>query len=331
MEQTGKRDSAIELVRVVAMFMIIFDHMLLPINLPCKSIISQFLNSGVYIFIILSGYLAGKKVITDWKSWYIKKIKRIMIPYWIVILICLTYESIYTHTFNVKMWLVHILDLQGIFGASVTTNPLWFVTLIMLLYLITPVYQWIGCNYRRWVKVLLPLIVVFQIVFAYTTDIGLQYGHNLSWCMAALISYGIGYFLSDVNLQNITLKKTVGITVIAIAVMVLAMLVRNLYDNTPIYDKVVSYDAMVFMSLDIALIVYFIGKYIKGEKSLKVIRLLDRISYEFYLIHQFIIVTIGYSIVKRYSMFVYLIVTIILTLILSCIVNKIKGLIEEKI
>ena len=54
MEQTGKRDSAIELVRVVAMFMIIFDHMLLPINLPCKSIISQFLNSGVYIFIILS-------------------------------------------------------------------------------------------------------------------------------------------------------------------------------------------------------------------------------------------------------------------------------------
>ena len=195
MELRKNRDSAIELVRVIAMFMIIFDHMLLPVGLPFKSIISQFLNSGVYIFIILSGYLAGKKVITNWTGWYVKKIKRIMIPYWIVILICLSYESIYTHTFNVKMWLVHIFDLQGILGASVTTNPLWFVTLIMLLYLITPVYQWIGCNYRKWLKVLLPLMVVLQIVFAYTTDIGLQYGHNLSWCMAALAAYGIGYFL----------------------------------------------------------------------------------------------------------------------------------------
>ena len=40
MVDVNSRDRAIELVRVVAMFMIIFDHMIEPINLPLKSIFS---------------------------------------------------------------------------------------------------------------------------------------------------------------------------------------------------------------------------------------------------------------------------------------------------
>ena len=54
MVDVNSRDRAIELVRVVAMFMIIFDHMIEPINLPLKSIFSQFLTR---VFIFLYSYL----------------------------------------------------------------------------------------------------------------------------------------------------------------------------------------------------------------------------------------------------------------------------------
>lgn len=330
MEQTGKRDSAIELVRVVAMFMIIFDHMLLPINLPCKSIISQFLNSGVYIFIILSGYLAGKKVITDWKSWYIKKIKRIMIPYWIVIGICLIYESIYTQSFNWKIWIVHILNVQGIFGTAYTTNPLWFVTLIMILYLITPIYQWIEQKFRKWLKVILAVLIILQIILAYTTDVGLQYGHNLSWCIAAITGYGIGYFSTKVDLKKISCKKIILFTIFTVAILGVAMAARAMLDQQPIYDKVIAYDSMMIMSLDIALIVYFIGKFINRERILILISGLDKISYEFYLIHELIIVAVGYGVFYKHGAIAYLIATIVITLIVAFAVNKFKELIEEK-
>lgn len=174
MVDVNSRDRAIELVRVVAMFMIIFDHMIEPINLPLKSIFSQFFNSGIYIFIFLSGYLAGQKEICNWKKWYIKKIKRIMIPYWIVIAVCFAYETICLHNFNWKLWLVMFCNLQGIFGTTYTTVPLWFVTLIMILYLLTPIYSKMKKNRRYNFKIILFMLISLQIIFAYTTDVGLQ-------------------------------------------------------------------------------------------------------------------------------------------------------------
>ena len=198
MVDVNSRDRAIELIRVVAMFMIIFDHMIEPINLPLKSIFSQFFNSGIYIFIFLSGYLAGQKEICNWKKWYIKKFKRIMIPYWIVIAVCFAYETICLHNFNWKLWLVMFCNLQGIFGTTYTTVPLWFVTLIMILYLLTPIYSKMKKNRRYNFKIILFMLISLQIIFAYTTDVGLQYGHNLSWCIVAMTCYGIGFLLKKI-------------------------------------------------------------------------------------------------------------------------------------
>ena len=58
---TRKRDISISLIRVAAMFMIISDHILCKLAFPMQSLVVQTANSGVFIFLFISGYLYGKK------------------------------------------------------------------------------------------------------------------------------------------------------------------------------------------------------------------------------------------------------------------------------
>lgn len=53
---------------------------------------SQFFNVGVHIFLIISGYLYGKRKInsnTTYIKWLIKRAKRILLPLYIFLVILL--------------------------------------------------------------------------------------------------------------------------------------------------------------------------------------------------------------------------------------------------
>lgn len=328
MVDVNSRDRAIELVRVVAMFMIIFDHMIEPINLPLKSIFSQFFNSGIYIFIFLSGYLAGQKEICNWKKWYIKKIKRIMIPYWIVIAVCFAYETICLHNFNWKLWLVMFCNLQGIFGTTYTTVPLWFVTIIMILYLLTPIYSKMKKNRRYNFKIILFMLISLQIIFAYTTDVGLQYGHNLSWCIVAMTCYGIGFFAKKNILKKINKKIIIHISIITMLMLGITVIIRYFFDGTYFYDKVIAYDSMTMLALCLALWVY---KIYRQDRFKQVIDWLDGISYEFYLTHKLIIVAVTSLVLENYGTVAYLVTTIVITIILAWVVSRLNRYINTKL
>lgn len=48
------------------------------------SALSQFFNVGVEMFVLLSGFLFGQKgeqIYSNIKSWYLKRIRRIFVPY----------------------------------------------------------------------------------------------------------------------------------------------------------------------------------------------------------------------------------------------------------
>ena len=71
----------ISYLRVFAMILILMCHIVQEHNNIYINMTAQFLNVGVFIFIIISGYLYGKKEIKEgYFRWIRKRAKRILVP-----------------------------------------------------------------------------------------------------------------------------------------------------------------------------------------------------------------------------------------------------------
>ena len=79
-----KQDNLIILLRVFAMILILVCHIVQEHSNEYIKMTAQFLNVGVSIFILISGYLYGtKKINENYVQWIIKRAKRILIPLYI--------------------------------------------------------------------------------------------------------------------------------------------------------------------------------------------------------------------------------------------------------
>lgn len=117
---------SIQLIRIMAMFMIIFDHLFMGIDFPLKSLVVQISNSGTFIFLFISGFLYGKREINNWLEWYGKRILRICIPMWIFMFIDFIVEYFVWEKFEIKHVFIYMFNLQGILGVNITGASLWF-------------------------------------------------------------------------------------------------------------------------------------------------------------------------------------------------------------
>jgi peptidoglycan/LPS O-acetylase OafA/YrhL len=133
-----KRYSFISLLRVLAMISIVAGHLCSYFNIYLYDLGGV----GVEIFLAISGYLYGRRIIEDKREWIKSRALRIMIPVWIwtvflFILGCVIDEP----HFDLLPCLI------GIQGACFITpwNPpiypamshTWFITAILVCYLIT--------------------------------------------------------------------------------------------------------------------------------------------------------------------------------------------------
>ncbi len=75
---TRQESISLTYIRVLAMFSIILCHLFQTYHLVGWS---DIFNMGVQVFFVMSGFLYGHKQIDNWKEWYIKRAKRIYIPY----------------------------------------------------------------------------------------------------------------------------------------------------------------------------------------------------------------------------------------------------------
>lgn len=125
-------------IRLIAMLMIISCHILQGLHLEA----AFWLNLGVQVFFVLSGYLYSKKKISNAKEFYVKQYKKIIIPYLVIciIMFILNYCNGYT-TFNKFTTLGGLLGFQGWIGSIRNMSHTWFVSYILLCYLITPLLE----------------------------------------------------------------------------------------------------------------------------------------------------------------------------------------------
>lgn len=135
-------------IRIIATLFILFCHI-------CQYydfFLAWYLNVGVQMFLTLSGYLYEKKQkgggIANTKKWYLQRFLRIYIPYIIVVLtiIVIMYMSSSAY-FNFNQFIIQLFCLQGVFGCYKNLTHLWYITYILICYIITPWLQYFFYKY----------------------------------------------------------------------------------------------------------------------------------------------------------------------------------------
>ena len=130
---------AISMIRVLAMSLIIACHFAQANGYT----IAFLLNVGVQIFFFISGFLCGKIEVMQPTAFYRKRLLRVYVPYILVVAVVLLIQGLKgTWQFNVRDVLIYLLNLQGFISTTVDgLNHLWFLSVLMICYLLVPWLQ----------------------------------------------------------------------------------------------------------------------------------------------------------------------------------------------
>lgn len=163
-----KKNIALSYCRVVAMIFIVLCHIIKYYTMiPFHQYLSEFFRVGVEMFIVLSGYLYGSRQIVDFKNFYVKRYLKICLPVQIWTII------VWHEMGDVRSFIIYFLNLPGLgriqkdllppYGGNGMGSLLghtWFVTIIILCYLLIPVRQKI-CSRLKKEKVIYGLFLLW--------------------------------------------------------------------------------------------------------------------------------------------------------------------------
>ena len=179
-----RNDWSISALRLLSMCSIVACHICQLYGLG----IAWVLNIGVQVFLVISGWLYGMRPdVVDAGCWYIKRLLRICLPYWLV-LIPLLVVDVFLATQVVTVKNV-ILSIAGVRSGSVPNAAhLWYISVMLLCYLVTPILSVLWRRLGLW-----PL-VLFAFAFLFFGNCVVAQG---IWCVDYVIAFILGRLVRD--------------------------------------------------------------------------------------------------------------------------------------
>lgn len=272
---TEQESIFVSVSRVIAMLMIVVCHILQAYDNNWAYVF----NVGVQMFFLLSGFLYGRKDEINCKNFLMSRLKKVYFPYLIyftIAVLCLILFSLVQISWN--QMVVYILNLQGFVGKPIEgLNHLWFLSVLMLCYILTPVIKKL-LRKKCWVTVLGLLIIA---IIEYLL---LQKKYAMfTWVALYLLGIIIGE-------KEIKYAKCVGLLSVCVTVLIISLLPgidalsQSEYSHISVWFH-------VSLSLSILTIFYFaLTKFWADEcKVPRILDWLDKYSYEIYLVHHLFI------------------------------------------
>ena len=277
------KNAGISIIRVLAMFSIILTHWckLAQIN------DYQLFSIGVEIFLFISGYLYGKKEISNKTLWIKTRIKRLMFPYWMVLILIAGTRLLLEMNISIKNFVLNLFSIQGInrillnldTGSIEGYGQTWFLTILWVCYFIMLLLKSnkrIDYYLSNRPVCLFAILAVLQIVMAFC---GVQ--------MVYIICYFMGYFLSRKEWLN---KKIYAlITCLFIVLSIVRLTTRNIFDGTILYDHIIARWSFVAMAIWIIMTLLFVcNRYKRISENIvksKAWSIMDYLSYPLFLTH----------------------------------------------
>lgn len=312
-----------EVIRFLGVMLIFLCHYTEQSTNVLLNMSAQFLNIGVPIFIILSGFLfgvqeGGKNALT----WYMRRIKKIYIPYELFVIILAVITILNSGNIITRDWLFLVLGLQGsvvgVYGAEQT----WFITALLFCYLLTPVIRFIVleiCESRNRIIIYTAVFLIIPIFLSFIPP-AFAYTLFIPFCWYAL-AYLIGYKFNGIKLTIIGGICSVGFIILAFGIRVL---MRMVFDGSYLYDRItVSYTQAIAAFC----IFYIIACIFKNRKANQLVLWISGISFEMYLYHYMF--TIGP--IKLFGIsgnwIIDCVIVTVVVVIMSIIMNKCATLI----
>ena len=251
---------------------------------------SMWLNVGVQIFFLMSAYLLTNKKLASFneiKKFMIKRCKKVFISYWLyVIAISLVLLVIHRQP-SLGDFLIYFFGMKGFFGSAniLGLGHLWFVTVILVCYFLTPILYYISrieSKLKRITNKVICVLVVIAIM------VGLRcYSYSIY-----ILSYMFAYFYVKHRKGSIKKIELFVWVCLAIVFSVLRLLIDSSGINTlswyELYDGICVPFLRTFLGMGITVLFLYFEKFFSSIKKCHWIENFADLSYEFYLTHQFI-------------------------------------------
>lgn len=220
---------------------------------------------------------------------------------------------------DVKCWITQFLNLQGLEIYVNGAEHCWFLTIMVICYLITPLLnQW---KKRKMHFAFIVLFLLWIIAVISTYLISTQLGIYLIYIIVYIYGYMLGYKKLNITSNR---KRILFFLAIVFAVF-LRLLTRSLWDETPFYTVLCV--GITQSVIAVNMLLFFLSFEFRENK---VVNFLDNISYEIYLVHYMFIVGPLRIIGITGSFLMDSIIIILITLVSAFVLMKISGLIIYK-
>lgn len=250
---------AVSVLRAAAVVCILFCHLFEAYGAAGSGLFYV----GVPMFFAISGFLYGKRTITNWRQWVLRRMMKLYLPYLLFIVpVLLLYFVFKPGEMPVSAACMYLFNLQGFSGSVVGLNHLWFVTAIMACYMLLPCLQRLQ---RQRTLALLLSWLFFLLLYIF-------FNGRFYW----LPLYSIVYFSALSHLKTSWCA---------------AMAVLCLQAFCPGLDEAVRY-SLVRNLVGLLIVFSTLILYVKsGKNSLsRSVKWLSDISYPLYLVHNLLMV-----------------------------------------
>lgn len=126
--------ASISFIRSISIVLVIICHIMQSLGLE----LAWWFNVGVQIFLCISGFLYGKKDVGEITAFYSRRVKRILIPYYLVYVPYGLLQLVFAKgVFNFDSFVRGLVVNDTLTGAG----HMWFVATILLCYVLTPLLE----------------------------------------------------------------------------------------------------------------------------------------------------------------------------------------------
>lgn len=305
------QSNAISIIRVMAMILIVSCH----ITQGYDQQIAFILNVGVQIFFLLSGFLYGKIEITSIASFVKKRFVKVYIPFIVVVLCSVAIYSIFHITdISVKSVLLYLFDIQGFVGGGEGLNHLWFLSVLMICYIITPFVQKILKYNKLWFVVLWVIVCIAEFGFI----------QKMQSVVAWVMLYLLGILWGKNENKWINTNLLIISTILSVA-MLSCFKIEYLFD-----PHMVRYSIVLHCILALWIMTVLYCMFSKIEIRIpKWLQCCNDISYEVYLVHHILILGPLSLLFLTPSKTINILLILIITFVLSYALNQLMNLVKR--
>ena len=272
----------ISVIRLISLLMIITCHIFQGLD----NELAFWFNLGVQIFFFISGYLYGNKEVRDFKKFFKNKIIKILMSLSVLVLIMVIVEYFcFNHSYSKKFILANLLGFGGFYGTLDLLGNTWFVSYILICYLLTPVLQKLIKNNVNATKNLL-ILIVLSILFM---EFDVMYINGIWLC-----NYIIGYYYGS-NIKTKKKKRDFRYIILALITIVLPFSLCLKYDLINGIPNIIRSHRLLICSMEHTLLgclLFLMFNFVLGKINIKdnyILRFSDKYSYYIYLVHQIFI------------------------------------------